>query len=304
MRVAEVFCPGHITGFFEIRDFHEELVKKGSRGAGVSIDKGITTRVKLDEGLKGIHVYINGKRSDAPVTKKVVDYFTKEFDLDGGIEINHNSQVPIGCGFGASGAGALSTSFALNLVLKSGLTALEAAKYAHMAEVECRTGLGDVITEYYGGFEIRKREGAPGIGLVDRIIVPKNVSVLCVSIGPLETKSILSDKGMRERINSLGRDMVDVLLKDPTLENLMKLSRKFSEDVGLMDELMREIIEEVEKEGLMGSMVMLGRSIFAVGRQEKVFAAYKIIKREYPDLYVFVSKENLTGPVVLMYEEV
>ena len=304
MRVAEVFCPGHITGFFEIRDFHEELVKKGSRGAGVSIDKGITTRVKFDEELRGVHVYINGERSDAPVTKKVVDYFTKEFGLDGGIEIYHNSQIPIGCGFGASGAGALSTSFALNLVLKSGLTALEAAKYAHMAEVECRTGLGDVITEYYGGFEVRRKEGAPGIGLVDRIIVPKNVSVLCISIGPLETKSVLSDEGMRERINSLGRNMVDILLEDPTIENMMKLSRKFSEEIGLMDDVMRGIMEEVEKEGLMSSMVMLGRSIFAVGREEKVVAVYRIIKREYPDLCVFVSKENLTGPVVLMYEEV
>ncbi|MHA1859575.1 MAG: hypothetical protein ACTSVF_00530, partial [Candidatus Asgardarchaeia archaeon] len=106
------------------------------------------------------------------------------------------------------------------------------------------------------------------------------------------------------RINSLGRNMVDILLEDPTIENMMKLSRKFSEEIGLMDDVMRGIMEEVEKEGLMSSMVMLGRSIFAVGREEKVVAVYRIIKREYPDLCVFVSKENLTGPVVLMYEEV
>ncbi|MHA1505653.1 MAG: pantoate kinase [Candidatus Asgardarchaeia archaeon] len=304
MRVAEVFCPGHITGFFEIRDFHKELIKRGSRGAGVSIDKGIITKVKFDEGLKGVHVYINGERSDAPVTKKVVEYFVRDFGLDGGLEIHHSTQIPIGCGFGASGAGALSTSFALNLVLKSGLTALKAAKYAHIAEVECKTGLGDVITEFYGGFEIRRREGAPGVGLVDRIMVPKNVSVLCVSMGPLETKSILSDDGIRKRINSLGRDMVDILLKDPTIENMMKLSRKFSEDMGLMDEFMKEIIREVEKNGLMGSMVMLGRSIFAVGIQEKVNMVHKLLKREYPDIYISISKENLTGPIVLRYEEV
>ena len=41
------FSPGHITGFFQICDDSESPLEKGSRGAGVSVSKGVTTTVEM-----------------------------------------------------------------------------------------------------------------------------------------------------------------------------------------------------------------------------------------------------------------
>ena len=46
---GRAFCPGHVTAFFEICD-HEEPVKRGSRGAGFCISKGVQTETTVREG--------------------------------------------------------------------------------------------------------------------------------------------------------------------------------------------------------------------------------------------------------------
>ncbi len=42
---CSVFAPSHITGFFEIVD-HEDPLKRGSRGAGVALDKGVVNKTR------------------------------------------------------------------------------------------------------------------------------------------------------------------------------------------------------------------------------------------------------------------
>jgi len=41
------FCPGHITGFFTIHDEGSNVLKKGSRGAGVNLSLGVMSMVAL-----------------------------------------------------------------------------------------------------------------------------------------------------------------------------------------------------------------------------------------------------------------
>ena len=67
------------------------------------------------------------------------------------IIVEHHVEVPLGAGFGTSGAAALSLALALNEALSLGLSKIEAAQLAHVAEVECKTGLGTVIAETFGG---------------------------------------------------------------------------------------------------------------------------------------------------------
>jgi pantoate kinase len=45
-----VFAPSHITGFFEIIDHPNPLIR-GSRGAGVVLDQGVITRLNVSEGM-------------------------------------------------------------------------------------------------------------------------------------------------------------------------------------------------------------------------------------------------------------
>ena len=43
---CSVFAPSNITGFFEIID-HPDPLKRGSCGAGVAMDKGVVTNLRI-----------------------------------------------------------------------------------------------------------------------------------------------------------------------------------------------------------------------------------------------------------------
>jgi pantoate kinase len=185
--IARAFSPGHVTGFFEVPD-HQQTnpLYEGSKGAGFSIDVGISTAVYLYEG-RGSKILINGKAAkprEAEVSQWVVDQYLKGESYFAKIE--HDVDIPVGFGLGSSGAAALSTSYALNAALGSKLSTTEAAQLAHRAEIACKTGLGTVIAEYSGGFEMRMTAGAPGIGVVDTIpLADYRAVILCMA--PIST---------------------------------------------------------------------------------------------------------------------
>ena len=68
-----------------------------------------------------------------------------------GVKVDLTSPLPLGCGFGLSGAASLATAYALNELLHLGKDMETLAMIAHVAEVENRTGLGDVCSQYHGG---------------------------------------------------------------------------------------------------------------------------------------------------------
>ena len=153
---AKAYCPGHITGFFEICDQFRDPLKRGSRGAGVSVSKGVTTEVSVESSTQAkIEVLINGKIEDAPVTKSIVDLMLKfkRNTSSKRIEVKHEMQIPVGCGIGSSGAGAWGTALALNQLLELHLTCDKVGQIAHRAEVENQTGLGTVSAQQKGGIE-------------------------------------------------------------------------------------------------------------------------------------------------------
>ena len=69
MRRAKAFCPGHVTGFFEICP-SDDLLSMGSRGAGMCLTLGATSEVTVTDGPRQkVEVSINGRKSGAEVTK-------------------------------------------------------------------------------------------------------------------------------------------------------------------------------------------------------------------------------------------
>jgi pantoate kinase len=171
--------------------------------------------------------------------------------------------MPSGSGFGASGAGALSCSYALNQAFGLGLFASGVGEAAHVAEVVCGTGLGDVIAQNTGGLVVRLSPGAPGLGVVDRIPVPP-LKVDCIARGPLSTEEVLSDPGTMREVNREGERALKELLKRPTLERFVSLSWEFARNSGLSRGWMEDAVEAVESCGGMASMVMLGDCVFAL----------------------------------------
>ena len=93
--------------------------------------------------------------------------------------LNHQIEVPIGTGFGTSAGGALTAGLALKEALDLPLTYNQIGKIAHIAEIQCQTGLGTVSSlTSTGGCVLVVEPGAPGICQIDRIpITPDYVVV-------------------------------------------------------------------------------------------------------------------------------
>lgn len=268
MEEATAFAPCHITGFFEIFDEPTDALRVGSKGAGVSINLGAKTTVKIKKSSKyNLKVSINNRLvNSSRVSERVVDAFISRLSSASHFEISvdHRIEAPLGAGFGTSGAAALSLALALNEALQIGMSKLEAAQVAHVAEVECRTGLGTVLAETFGGFEIRVGPGAPGIGEIKRFPLLEDTFVVSHVFGPLSTKEALTNSEIRARINRFGGDMIRELVGAPTVMNFMKLSRRFAEHVGLITEKVRQILVAADKAGIICSMPMFGESAFSV----------------------------------------
>ncbi len=265
-RFVTTYSPSHITGFFEICDNKNPLYK-GSIGGGIVLDAGCVTEASFNTHAAKTRIKIDGREAEANTTKYVVEHLAGTLEVM--VTVSTNFEVPVGCGFGASGAGALSTACALNELLSLNMTVNEVAQIAHCAEVENSTGLGDVIAETYGGVVIRKKPGPPGIGVIDRIL-HRNEKISYVALGKKSTKSVLTEGGeeTRRTINEAGRDAMKALLRKPALETFMRASREFSLQSELISDTCKDAIEAVAAEGKVASVAMLGETVFVVGNSE------------------------------------
>ncbi|CDG64721.1 MAG: pantoate kinase [Methanobacterium sp.] len=276
-----VFAPSHITGFFEIID-HPNPMIRGSRGAGVVLDKGVLTKVEVGEGNGEIVIKTNGNLNDYPsledsVTYQTLDLLKKQFtEIEWSkihITINHELDVPLESGFGASAGFALGTSLGLSQILKLPLTFNQAAAVAHNAEVILSTGLGDVMGSVVGGFPLRIEPGAPGLGKADKLLLPENsvdygdedgLFIIFKSLGPIETSSVLNDPVKTNKLNSVARDMLQRLLVKPQVSHFMDLSLEFAQKTGFIDQEIMEMVDVLKDETMGASMAMLGRTVFAI----------------------------------------
>lgn len=279
---AIAFAPGHISGFFEPVYHNQDLAKSGSRGAGMSITLGALSEVFIEPSNKqSIEIYLNKKISSAPVTNLALKYLIGTKNLK--ILVKTILQLPTGQGFGMSGAGALSATLAAAKI--TGQSREEAIKAAHSAEVQLKTGLGDVIASSFGGLEIRKNPGLPPWGFIEHIPCKSDI-VICVVGKKIHTKNILDDKSKINSIIEYGKYCTKKLMENPSVENYFKLSKYFAEKTKLADKKIIGAINAVKNYG-MASMCMIGNSIFAIGKTPKICR----VLCTYGKLYVcFIDK--------------
>jgi len=266
MQQASAYSPSHITGFFEILDNASDLTTRGSLGAGVSLAKGVKTNVSLRRGTRTrISIQINGQtvrhaQVSAYVAKKYLALTGTKFSLT----INHNFDVPMGTGFGTSGAGALSLSLALNEALKLDLSNLEASQIAHEAEIVNKTGLGTVIAETFGGLEVRLKPGAPGVGRIMEIPFRPDQVVFAATFGPISTTHVLSTPWMRARINGNAHELLWSLMSKPSSAGFVRLSRSFSDGIGLATHRVNSLLSVFDSLDIPASMLMMGEGVFSI----------------------------------------
>ena len=292
--MATAFCPAHITGFFKAELDKEDSKQLGSLGAGFSIQKGVKTTVTVRERTKhdisDFAIKVNGFESgDMRVSELVLSKFSVKGKF---IDVTHDIDVPVGYGFGCSAAVALSLSIALNDALDCKLTKIQVAQIAHNIEIECRTGLGDVLASYHGGFEVRVKPGAPGIGQVKKINSKEKRDVIIICFNPISTKKFLKEK--ISSINGLGGKMVKKLIESNDTEEFQDMSIKFAKYVNVVTPKMNQVINLLHKNGIKCGVALFGETVFSLVTKDEKNKVKEILK-QFDDGLIITSKIDNSG---------
>ena len=303
---GEAFCPAHVTGFFKAEegggggggDAGED--GRGSLGAGFSIALGVRTRVsgvRIEAGGGPGRVRISTvgyAPEDTAVSREVAAEFERAAGGGGGggarlsADIRHEIGVPVGYGLGCSSAAALSLALALGQALGRGMRAEQAGRIAHRAEIRCRTGLGDVLAAYHGGFEVRTRAGAPGIGRVRRAGGAKaagrrrrgeggggleGTAVVIGCFSPVSTRRFIAER--LAGINGLGGAMVERMAgPGGGLGAFQDMSMEFARHIGVVTPRMAAAAAGLRGAGIGCGVALFGETVFALaaggkGEEEK-----------------------------------
>ncbi len=294
---GEAFCPAHVTGFFTAELENKESPELiGSLGAGFSMQEGVTTtvraRLKTKDDDSNFQLNINGYKSDnTQVSEFMINEFLNMVNYEYFIEVFHDIPIPVGYGLGCSGAVALSLGIALNQALGTKLSKTQVGQIAHNAEIKCRTGLGDVLASYHGGFEIRTKSGAPGIGAIQKIKTnSSDVIIICFS--PISTKEFLNER--LSSINGLGGKMVKELLKSKDCNEFQDMSIKFAKYVEVITPRMNEVINELHENGIKCGVALFGETIFSLISSDMENKVMKILQK-YKEGIIIRSKIDNAG---------
>ncbi|MDR3063172.1 MAG: hypothetical protein LBU40_03410, partial [Methanobrevibacter sp.] len=269
MRV-KVFVPSNISCFFSVH-YDKNPLKSGSTGVGILLDKGVVTKAKKTSKPANscnyenfskwnkqnnqnnqnksfnpeVDIKINGKlnASNDLIAKTAANIFISKYNINSSFSIEQEIEVPIGSGFGTSGASALGVLISLNDLFNLNIESFELYKIAHQIEVESGTGLGDVISQISKGIVIKERPGILNKEFVSNIVYD-DLFVVTKTIGEIDTSSIIQNPKYAEKISSLGLMALNKFLNDKSLFNLLKVSFDFANKMDLMNDKLFNIINE------------------------------------------------------------
>ena len=268
MNSCSYWAAGHITTFFKIADSSDDLLYKGSCGAGFNIKRGVIATVSNAPSLNLTHrIYFNGSLQSQNTTG-ITDYIFTELeeiiqDKLPKLEIKYDFQVPIGSGYGTSASAALTTVFAINSFLDLHIPEINLWQIAHKAEIANKTGLGDILGMYSNSkFELRIKEGAPGIGIVKPInFQGDEYDLYTLTLGPLSKKNILSDPSKRKKIIEKGLESVERFQRLPTFDNFCEISLEFTKFIDLLPRKLQKVVDSFGS-SIKCSQIMLGESLY------------------------------------------
>jgi pantoate kinase len=296
MEVARAFSPGHVTGFFSIHP-HDDPLQHGSTGAGFSLTEGTVTTLQPSSDDQ---VLMNGLPLEgAPVSRAVLKLFRQVTGRRDTWTVSHQTTLPIGCGFGTSGSGALSLALALNQAAGSPMTRLEAGALAHRAELESGTGLGTVLGEMDGGFEVRTAPGAPGTGQVTRLPYAPDLKAVFLVFGPLATPAMLGDPGVVRAISREGESLRQLLVDDPGVGRFLTLSKSFGRQAGLVSPRLSALQDQLTLGGVTAPMLMFGDGLFSLVESRNFERVLGLFRQLAPGARVFGSGLDGLGGRIL-----
>ncbi len=276
-RSAAAFAPAAITNFFCIHynpakdgDFR----KAGATGGGYVLSRGVVTKATLSPGAKAAtEIVVDGDRHyKATTTRNAIELLLEDHPLTTGrLLVEQSMQVPVGCGFGASAAAAISGVYAVAAVMGLKLPQRDLAYHAHVADIVQQTGLGTVSVTFEGtGAGAITKAGAPGVSRFFNVKVPMGTRLVTASLAPFRKSDALSKPETTQMINRLGDEALRRLVADQTLVSLATEGERFSERLGLMTSEVESLVKIAKAAGAShASQNMIGHAIHALTTNAK-----------------------------------
>ncbi|MFX1312516.1 MAG: pantoate kinase [Promethearchaeota archaeon] len=312
-REVIVEVPHRISGFFEIVDeLHGRKIKDpekiGSRGAGFNLNAVGITKIQVEKVYESkrskVNIFINNEKVNrkAETTYYIYNYIRNFIKKSVKFNIFHNFDLPVGCGYGASGSGALGAIFGLDYLINLNLSNREKGRIAHIAEVVNGTGLGTVCGLLRGGLCVLREPGYPCVS--ERIEVPDNYIIICASFGMIHTKSILTDPVLNLKIKKAGRNALEKLIQNRNIKTFIKASNEFVKETEILDILnlyeIKELINSLNKLNILGSsMNQLGRAVYVICKKENISKVVDIFNSYKPEVKIYNLLINNNGPRIL-----
>lgn len=256
--IVRAFAPANISLVFK-QYIQDDPRWSGSYGFGFTLSEGVLVSVKKAEKTA---VFFNDLKVDIPTVSDTIQALTQDQ-----VSVCIETKLPLGCGFGLSGASALAVAYAVNKLFSINFPDTDLAIIAHTQEVKNKTGLGDVTNQFFGGFLLKQKPSSYFSVKQLRVLEKK---VYCKVFGPLATKSVLEDQKLLADIkNKATTAMVSIeqlLVKNPVLSvgKIFAIANQFVQTSGLVkDKNVKNQIEEIEKNGGHATMVILGNAVIS-----------------------------------------
>lgn len=236
------YAPGSVTTVFVPQDGASSLGVSFATADGVTatVERAPETRVYLDDRPISI----------APVPG-VLDR------LGAAATVRLDLELPLGYGFGASGAATLATALAANEELALGYDRSALVEASHRAEVAAGTGLGDVFIQDRGGLVWDVGDGVKRVHRTARIEY--------AAYGEIATADVLGDDRAMERVATAGRDALATIDPPGPISTLFGVSWTFAERTDLATQRVAEAIQDVRAAGGVATMAMIGETVVATG---------------------------------------
>lgn len=258
--VANAYAPGSVTTIFA----PQAEPQGGSLGVSCAIEDGVEATV-YSSGSDST-IYLDSERTTFEPVERVLQRFDTTAD------VLLSSSIPIGYGFGTSGAATLATALAANEAFDLGRTREECVEAAHLAEVEAGTGLGDVFVQANGGLVWNVGNGVQQADV--------EAPIEYTALDGIATDAVLGDDRTLEQVRECGQNSLSRFSPDGSMRELFELSWDFAQQTDLAtDRVVREV-QRVEHEGGSASMAMLGETIVATGVQDVLEESTRITTRK------------------------
>lgn len=221
-----------------------------SAGASVAIEDGVVVDVEPAGSSDG-GVTVDGEAA----AFEPIEYLLSDLGVTARVDVR--PAVPLGCGFGASGAATLATALAANERFDLGQDRETLLQRAHRAEVAAQTGLGDVFIQERGGIVT---SAGPEL---TRSVTDERVGY--ASFGGIATSEVLGDEETMDRVRQTGEAVLARVPADPTLDQLLPLAWEFALETGLLTDRVEREVTRVRDAGGAATMAMVGETVVGVG---------------------------------------